>query len=186
MSRVHLDKDQLSEIVKQVIAEYNKQQQEKTRSKRDRRFHNTELLLKNYNGLIKHYNDAICSQKQIEAEDPESVFEEIEDEVEMDDISDYDVVYISSIKRTRTRTKIIIKHIDSAMSYYKYQAENSKDINFVRRYRTIELLYFEDKTWEETAEELHCSKKTIGRDKKTAVEELSVLFFGIDGLKFYV
>jgi hypothetical protein len=168
--------------IKEALERIEQDKRNKKKFQKDRRLRNTELLLRNYTGFVEHYKEAVCSQDKVEAEDPESVLEDIEMEFDYN----YDEVYINSIKRTKTRTKIMINHIERIISFYKYQAENSKDINLMRRYMVIESLFLHEKTWEETADKLHCSKKTVGRDKKIALEELSVLFFGIDGLKFHV
>ena len=53
--------------------------------------------------------------------------------------------------------------------------------------QVIKMLYINENpmTYEEIAEELNCSTKTINNTKKAAIKELSVLFFGIDGVKLY-
>ena len=49
------------------------------------------------------------------------------------------------------------------------------------------MLYINEETmtYEEISEELDCSTKTINNTKKAAIRELSVLLFGIDGVKLY-
>jgi hypothetical protein len=183
MEIINLDGETLSSIVKKVLEETERQQKERAEKKRDRRLRNTDLLLRNYDNFVSHINYAIEDEKKLDEEYPEAVWAEIEDEVMLDE-SDYEGVYINAIKRTKTRTKIILKHIETAISFYKEKANTSDNENEKRRYDVIYKYYFEKKKIPEIAEELYCSDKTISRDKKRAVEELSVLFFGIDGIKF--
>lgn len=173
-----VNKEELTEIVKQVISEYDKQQREKDKKRKDRRLRNTHLLLKNYNNLLIHIDYAIDSEIKIQ-EDTEEMYDP--DSVEYDD-EQYELIYINAIKRTKTRTRIIVKHIETAIEFYK-QKSNIDNIS-KRRYEVLNKYYFENKKISEIAIELDCSEKTIVRDKNKAVEELSSLFFGIDGIKF--
>ncbi|MDD7793676.1 hypothetical protein [Clostridium sp. 'White wine YQ'] len=182
-TNINIDKDILSLIVKEVLYESEKQQKEKAKRKRDRRFRNTDLLLRNYENLITHIDYAIEDENKLE-EDPEDVLDLIENDLMIGEDEEYEGVYIGAIKRTKTRTRIIVKHIETAIEFYKQKAKLSKNYNEKRRYDVIYKYYFEKKRIAEIAEELDCSDKTIGRDKKRAIEELSVLFFGIDGIKF--
>ena len=55
------------------------------------------------------------------------------------------------------------------------------------RYRVIYWMYLsedESKTAEDIAEMENVVVRTVFRDIKTAYEELAVLFFGIDGVRF--
>lgn len=177
-----IEQKTLEEIVKKVIDEYDKQSREKARRKRDRRLRNTDLLLRNYDNLIKHIEYAVEDEKKLEVEDPEEVLDEIDCETDYEN-EEYEGVYINAIKRTKTRTRIIVKHIETAIDFYK---EKSKTTNNKRRYEVVYKYYFEKKKINQIAEELYCSEKTVSRDKRKAIEELSVLFFGVDGLKFLV
>ncbi|RXM69418.1 sigma-70 family RNA polymerase sigma factor [Clostridium tetani] len=177
-------KETLEEIVKRVIKEYDKQQREKAKKKRDRRLRNTDLLLRNYDNLITHVNYAVEDEKKLEIEDPEELLDEIEEEINLEDDEEYEGIYINAIKRTKTRTRIILKHIEVAIEFYRQKTKLSNNVNDTRRYTVIYKYYFEKKKIAQIAEELGYSDKTISRDKKRAIEELSVLFFGIDGIKF--
>ncbi|KIE44548.1 bacterial regulatory s, luxR family protein [Clostridium argentinense CDC 2741] len=173
-----LIKESVQITVREALIVLEKEKEKSAKLKRDRRLRNTALLLRNYINLKEHFNNAIYTNSQIEDEDPIEILMEC-DSFEED-------LYINSIKRTHTRTKIIVNHIETILGFYKYRAFKSKDESAERRYEVIELLYMEGKTYEEVAEELGYSEKTISRDRKRAIEELSVLLFGIDGLKLEV
>lgn len=176
MAKVNIDKETLEDVVKQVLTEYNRQQYERLKVKKDRRLRNTRLLLRNYNNFFEHCKNAIYMKEELEEEDPIEILMESEFE---------DDLFINSIKRTSIRTKIILDHIESIMDYYRFKANNSKDEKFIRRLKIIELIYFneENYSYEQLAEMFYVDSRTVSRDVKKAIEELSVLLFGIDGLK---
>lgn len=142
----------------------------------DRRLRNTELLLRNYKNFIVHYKNAIYSSKQLKDQNAIDILDECED---MDE-----ELYIKSIQKSKERTNIIVNHIKAIIGYYKYK--QSKEPNGLRKFQVIFGLYFEFKTYQTLSDELFCSTKTIERDRKEAIEELSVLIFGVDGLKLEV
>lgn len=176
--QISINKDQLSEVVKQVIFEYEKQQQENSRRKRDRRLRNTKLLLRNYNNFQVHCKNAVYTSKQLDDLGASDILDEIEN---IDD----EGLYVNSIKRTHDRTYIIVKHIKRALQFYRYSAERNNDENAIRGYKAIELLYIakEKVSYEEISEKLHVSERTVFRDIRLAIEGLSSLLFGIDGVK---
>ena len=167
--------------IKEALSRIEKAKQEKIKSRHDRRLRNTKLLLRNYNNFKMHCKNAIYTSKQVE----EMHIEDILDEC--DDIDD-EGLYVNSIKRTHDRTYIIVKHINRMLQFYRYSAERDNDENAIRRFKAIEMFYISNKkmTYEEIAEAFFVSEKTISRDIKKAIEELSVLIFGADGIKLEV
>lgn len=149
-----------------------------TEKRYDRRLRNTRLLLKHYRDL--HIHESITDNS----------FEDIEECNAIDILDDIDVLneenYIQSISRTRNRTKIIIQHIDKALKYYEAicSTESKK-----RKYNIVYDLYIAKvennvaPTYEDIAKKYDISIKTVTRDMNNAIEDLSILFFGIDGIK---
>lgn len=154
----------------QAVKKY--QEQEKKR-KKDYRFRNTKLLLKNYNSLKSYLENALDSIK------------EIDDIINKDDIdmSTKDELYIQSIRDSKFKTLIMVSHIDAAILQLRKNmvAKEQQD-----KYLVIEKIYVGNKTFEEVAKELHCDQTTIRRWEKATVDELSVLLFGVDGLKMLI
>ena len=92
---------------------------------------------------------------------------------------------VVSIKDRVARTELMIEHIDAMLDVYKKDCNRSPESQ--RRYRIIYWMYLsedESKTAEDIAEMENVVVRTVFRDIKTAYEELAVLFFGIDGVKF--
>jgi DNA-directed RNA polymerase specialized sigma subunit len=159
--------------VREALDRISKEKEEKRKSRYDRRLRNTDLLLKNYNKFVAHCNTAIYTSKQLKQANAVDLLDEVEDQD--------DEVYVQSIMRTKERTFIIVNHIKRIISYYKFITRSEPENE--RKFNVIVGLYVNKKTFCELGKELYCSTKTVERDRKEAIEELSVLIFGVDGLK---
>ena len=154
------------------------EEKEKEKRKYDNRLRNTELLLHNYQNFIQHQKNSVYTQKQLSKEE---LLEELD--IDMDkEITD---TQINSILKSKNKTAIMLKHIDTFLQYYEYKCSLSSREDIQRRYKVIKYLFLEEDkmTQENVAELLNCNLKTIRNTKNIAVKELSVLFFGIDGIK---
>lgn len=143
---------------------------------RKNRFHNTELLLKKYLNLIKHLE---LAQDKVSDDDlKEYNFEE----------SDMEDVIIYAIRRGRIRTLIMVMQVEISLTALR---EKMIDKGQVEKYAVIEKLYLDPvkslMSWKERvqaiAAELHCGEASVYRWKNDMIEELSVMIFGVDGLR---
>lgn len=158
----------INKAVKQAIKEYDK---EKLQEQKKKVFHNTRLLLKHYNDLKSHVENAIDDVKRLE--------NDLEDLGDLD----RDELYILSIKKSKSKTLIMIAHIDMSMEILKqkqYKLCSSEKYEALRNY------FIEEKTYEEIAELLNCGVVTARRWVNEMINELSIYLFGIDGLKLDV
>ncbi|WP_294124674.1 hypothetical protein [uncultured Clostridium sp.] len=151
---------------KEAIKEFNKEQEEKNKK---RVFHNTKLLLRHYNSLKIHVEEAVDRLNQLET-----------DLIEINDL-DKDELYILSIRRSKSKTLIMIAHIDMALQQLKNMQINKGSLE---KYNALKKYYIDEKSYEEIAEELKCGVITPRRWIKEMIEELSVILFGIDSKKF--
>ncbi len=149
-----------------------------TNKRYDRRLRNTKLLLKHYRELHIHESITNSSVEEIEYSNAIDILDDI-------DVLD-DETYIQSIGRTRTRTRIIINHIDKAIKYYEAICNTESKR---RKFNIIYDLFIdrnEDSiipTYDDIANRYKINSKTVARDVNVAIEELSILLFGVDGLK---
>lgn len=153
----------IQKAVKEAIKEYKKIEKEE---QKQRVLHNTKLLMKHYNSLKAHSINAIYKLEDIE-----------------EDIEEYDnddKAYILSIRRSRIRTLIMVSHIDMALEELK---KKKLEDGTYEQYRALHMFYIEKMTYEDIQVELNCSKNTPLRWINAAVKDLSILIFGIDGLK---
>lgn len=166
----------IEEVARAAAKEALKQQknEERLRIKKNR-FHNTELLLKNYLNLMSHI---------------ENSKDKVSDILNLEDL-DLNEISIRAIKRSKLRTAVMTYHIESCMNQLK-QKQIKKDQE--AKYEVLYSLYL-DPTWEgiewgskiaTLAEQLHCSQDSIRRWRKEMINELSIFLFGVDGLKLEV
>ena len=181
---VVIPKDELEEMIQRTIMSAVQEtvdamtlsQRRAEIEKIDRRLHNTELLLRNYIGLKAYCKNAVYELKK------EDVTDVIEDIMNMND----DRVIIESIKMSLERTAAMVLHTEKMLDVYRVYC-GKLSTKEKRRYKVIKELYFRQKpmTITEISKKFSVSRITIHNDIKIAKEQLSVLIFGVDGLKFY-
>lgn len=157
--------DTINKAAKAAIKEYDK---EKKQEQKKSVFHNTKLLLKHYNDLKQHVECAIDDAKQLET-----------DLIELDDL-DRDELYILSIKRSKSKTLIMIAHIDSALEILKGKQHK---LCADEKYKALEMFYIDEMTYEEISEKLNCTERTARRWVNEMIDELGIYLFGIEGIK---
>lgn len=167
--------------VREGIKYIKEQEYYKTTKRYDRRLRNTRLLLKHYRDLKVHDRLADSSSDKIYEENVIDILDDVE-------AIDDDEQYVQAISRTKKRTAVIIDHMNRALKYYETICKNEGPLN-ERRYKIIRYMYIDPTendtipTYEEVSGKFNITIKTVGRDVKSAIEDLSILFFGIDGLK---
>ena len=155
----------IKKATKEAIREYDK---EKKQEQKKKVFHNTRLLLKHYNDLKTHVENAIDDVNKLEI-----------DLIDLDDV-ERDDLYILSIKRSKSKTLIMIAHIDMAMEQLKKRQSN---LCALEKYETLEMFYIKEIPYEKIVEHFNCGVNTPRRWMNEMINELSILLFGIDGLK---
>jgi hypothetical protein len=154
------------ESAKEAIKEFDK---EKRQEQRKKVFHNTKLLLAHYNDLKQHVENAIADVTQLES-----------DLIDLGDIK-RDELYILSIKRSKSKTLIMIAHIDMALEILK---EKQVKLCSLEKYQALKNFYIDEITYEVISERLNCNERTARRWINEMIDELSILLFGIDGVKY--
>lgn len=160
--------------------ERQQEQDGKARKERHHRVVNSaKMLLKNYRRFKKMTVSSVYGK---DTSTNETLVELLE---LMQGIYRSGELEVVSIKDRVARTELMIEHIDAMLEVYKKDCNRSPEGQ--RRYRVIYWMYLsedESKTAEDIAEMENVVVRTVFRDIKTAYEELAVLFFGIDGVRF--
>lgn len=167
---------------KEALRYIDQHKRKQIKSRHDHRLRNTRLLLKHYRLLQEHSRNSVYSFKQLDdvdgaSADPDNPI----DLLDQLDSLDHDT-YIQSIKRSATRTKIILEHIDAMMGLYAVYCCQSSRKEDQRRYRVVQARYFNEQSVDDIAADECVDTRTIYRDINDGVETLSALIFGIDGL----
>ena len=184
---VVLSKDEIVTMQKEAAeigarAAMEKLEQERKsmyRKAADRRLHNTKLLLRNYRMLRENADNSIYGRSQMK----ESAADILSSMMNLYD----DEVIVDAIKRSATRTAIIVTHVNTMLDLYEAYCEKSGNEPDNRRYETINDMYIVDQplTVKEIAKKQHVSEETVYKDLKIATERLSALIFGVDGLRLH-
>lgn len=164
-----MDKEEVIKIAIEAVRQYDAKQK---KSRHDRRPYNTRQLMKNYNTLIQHCEQSIVSANDIQVTDsPIDILDSIDD-------LDKDT-YIESIKRSNTRTYIIMSHVKEMLEMLRIYCERTEN---ERRYRVLYDHYVDNETLVDIAKRENIDKRTVYRDINFSLEKLSALIFGVDGL----
>ncbi|MEG2246324.1 MAG: hypothetical protein RSC84_02645 [Peptostreptococcaceae bacterium] len=147
------------ELAREVIFEIR-------RAQIDKRFHNTKLLMKNYNKLHQHVEDVNGDGYSIYI-----------DEVDFEGGQD---VFITSLFRTKTRTAKMLACLDSALILLQKEFEKEKE-NY--KFEAFQMHYIQGRSFEDIAEELAAGKNTPGRWIKDVISRLNILLWGVDALE---
>ena len=162
--------------------ELERQQEQDGKARRERHHrvvNSAKMLLKNYRRFKKMTVSIVYGK---DTSTNETLVELLE---LMQGIYRSGELEVVSIKDRVARTELMIEHIDAMLEVYKKDCNRSPEGQ--RRYRVIYWMYLsedESKTAEDIAEMENVVVRTVFRDIKTAYEELAVLFFGIDGVRF--
>ncbi|MFJ7698925.1 hypothetical protein [Lysinibacillus fusiformis] len=156
-----------------AIDQYKQESQTQEKQRHDRRLRNIKLLLRNYRNFVNHAADV---QNDIVKLDRKLALNEL----------DTDEFAVESIKRSKKRTLALIKFIDRMLNVYKEMCEEATSEEEARRYETIYHLYLspDKKTHAEISEFQFLTERTVYNDVKKAYEDLTILIFGVDGLRF--
>lgn len=181
---VVLTKNMLEQIIaissenaaKVAIDKVEKERKHQVKKQQSKMLHNTKLLLTTYRDLKCNASDSVYSKTQME-ESAEDILDA------MMNVYD-DHIIVDSIRRSATRTAIMVQHIERMLEIYEMYAKAGNCID-KRQYDVIYEMYIspEKSTVNELAKKHNCSKETIYKDIHLVIQKLSALIFGIDGIK---
>lgn len=181
---ITLSKEDLQELMEKAavagakagIDRYEAELKDRQKKYRDKRYHNTKLLLRNYRMLQINAENSVFGRSQME----ESAADILDNMMNMYN----DEVIVESIKTSATRTAIIVSHVKTMIRMYQICCEQSGNEIDKRRYDIIYGLYISDPkiTRKELMDKWNISSDTTYTDEKIAIERLSTLIFGVDGL----
>ena len=148
-------KEEIAEGVRLTTAEVLSQRDAIMEEEFDARYHDVNLLMKNYRKLKAHYANVA----------PEAL-------------------EVSSICSMRRKTKLMMSHVDKMLTAYEAMCLDSDNPDEVRRWNALYLRFLGENPMkpDKVAEELHIDKRTFYRDIRRAMEDLAVLLFGIEAI----
>lgn len=150
------------------------------RARYDRQLRNTKLLLQHYRSLNSHYANAVWEEDDSEDEDSFCDIMEL-----MNSRSYDDEVFVDSIKQSSKKTRIIMRHVNKMLEEYETMCKESSRPDDLRHWRVIKALYLSPTRTAamDVAEAERIDKRTVYKDVDAAVEDLTMLLFGIEGIE---
>jgi hypothetical protein len=170
-----MNKQEIAKIAAEAALDFYKKELERHRKhKKDRRLHNTKLLLRNYRKFKIH-----CEANVYELEvlrDQDSL-----EYLDMDELS------IEAIIKNKERTAAMVRYIDQMVEIFCIMSERAKPED-MRRFKIIYDLYIseDEKNVDDLSECHKIDKRSVYRDINKACEALSSLIFGVDGIRLTI
>ena len=148
-------------------------------------YHNMRTLMENYLDLVEHYEKI-----KYRAKDLEDYLENM-DIYGVDTETEEGEIRIEAIKRSKTRTLIMVTQIQVALQMLKRDMEAKDEYE---KYQTVYLLYMDkdkqgmkfNKRVSAVAEDVKCAEMTVRRWNYEMLNKLAVKLFGVDGLRLDV
>jgi hypothetical protein len=170
------------EAAREAIKLYKQEEREKNRKTS---FHNIGKLMDNYLDFVEHYEKIKYRAK------------DIEDYLENMDIygvivgTEDSEIQIEAIKRSKTRTLIVVTQIQTAVGMLKDEMETKGEYE---KYLVVKMLYMDpakksmkfNQKVKLVADDVKCNEVTVRRWNTEMLNRLAVKLFGVDGLRLDV
>lgn len=178
---VTIPPEMMQEIVRvsseTAIEKFQHEAERNRKAVKDKRLHNTKLLLQNYHCFVEHSKSAVYEASQLSEDDD---FEELMEELMSQSDGRVRVPVVRSIQESAAHTRIIVQHIDRMLEYYKFRCElhrRSAAESWVqgqcRGRKSSDTDAFPPHAWN-----AHVDLSTVFRDQKAGISKLSALIFG--------
>lgn len=145
----------------------------------------TEKVRNSAKTLIQHYRK-LKKMKDTSVYDPDTVtdltlagiFDYILDDCRREEFE------LTSTKRNMLITGMLLNHVDIQLENYKKECEQSKIPDVERRYRVVEMMFLNEEPMkpDDVAEVENIDKSNVYRTLEKAYDDLTALFFGVEGL----
>ena len=148
-------KEEIAEVVRLTTAEVLSQRDAIMEEEFDARYHDVNLLMKNYRKLKAHYANVTPETAEVNA-----------------------------ICTMRRKTTLMMSHVDKMLAAYEAMCRDSDNPAETRRWEALYLRFIGEERLkpDAVAERLHIDRRTFYRDIGRAMEDMAVLLFGIEAI----
>lgn len=145
----------------------------------------TEKVRNSAKTLVQHYRQ-LKKMKDTSVYDPDTVTD-----LTLAGILDYildecrkEEFELTSTKKNMLITGMLLNHVDTQLKNYKKECEQSKIPDVERRYRVVEMMFLNEEPMkpDDVAEVENIDKSNVYRTLEKAYDDLTALFFGVEGL----
>lgn len=152
------------------------------RQRKDRRYHDTKLLIRKYRQLNAYYENAVYDEEA--AAEVDEDLEEIMSIFGCQRRDEEKALTSESIRRSYLVSRIIMAHVKKMLEVYEVMCQHTHRAEDKRRWRELHALYLAEETTtaEQIASQEGIDRRTVYKDIDACIPDLSILFFGIEGL----
>ena len=173
------------EIIKEMMPELSTRlkkeiMKDMQKEKKKKIFHNTYVLMKNYNVFKSHVKQVKIREGM--PIDYDKYMKQLREENIME-IYITDEKFIQSILTSKIRTATIVAFIDEALNIIKKEYKDKKKYE---RYRAFEMHFIKEYTNQQISEKLFCSINVPKKWSNEVLKDLSLLLWGIDALNEFI
>lgn len=162
-SVTELSEKQLNDLAKRINSLAKEDRKKEKREFKSKALHNTKILLVNYQKLKAH-----CEVVRLQLDDDKDTF------------WDHGFLTLNSLMQNKAKTVRMMRHVDIALENYKVICHNSKNKGEAKRYDILVSLYKNYLTIEDLSVKYDLDRTTILRQRDDALNDLSMMLFGID------
>lgn len=164
----------IEQITQIAIEAYKKTEEQEQKKKQDKRLHNTKLLLEHYREFKMYVNEI---DKGVKTEVPKI---QVEEDKNIIDLITFGDDLINSIKVSTKKTIAMIQYLDKALDALEYIYKQEKN---ERYYQIVKRRYIDGESISSIASCYDLNSRTVYKIIDRVAERLSVLLFGIYGIK---
>ena len=157
----------------------------KQKANRDRQVMNaTKVLLKKYRDFKTMADKTLVDAASVEEESTDEDLIEAINSLMQFGVDKRELDIVSNQKRVY-RTKALMAHVDIMLEAYRIRCDRALNQDEQRRYRVIYQMYIspEPLAAADIAESEHIGLTTVYDTVNKAINDLSILIFGVDGIK---
>lgn len=156
--------DEEKDLVKRIV---QKTIEAEKQIRKSQILYNTRILMEQYREMRQHVETAMSETEDLEG-------------TEYRTFLTGDTAHLDSVRRTRTRTALMLANIDRAMEDLRKEYE---DKGILYKWEAFRLHYIDGLAYEDVADRLNCGKNTPSRWGKELIKKMSVKLFGVDGVE---
>ncbi|MBM6824802.1 hypothetical protein [Veillonella magna] len=153
-----------------AIKVFNEQIEEAAKNRRKRLLYNTKKLLKEYDRLHEHIDNAVVSIVDMNPNEFKAVL--------TDTFDRRGHIKVAAIRQSREKTIVMLAHVNTMLLAYRQSCEAKGD----KAFEVIWRVYVKREDMGDTANRIGVSQRTAERLASRGISELSILLWGVGNL----
>lgn len=157
-----------------AIKVFNEQVEKASVNRNKRMRYNTKLLLREYDRLHEHIDNAVVSIVDMNPNGLQTVLSDTFDR--------RGHIKVEAIKRSKEKTIVMLAHVNTMLAAYRQSCESKGD----KAFEVIWRFYAKKESMEKIAGGLYMSSRNAERLASRGITELSILLWGVNNMSEFV